>query len=295
MTHALSGRCRGTPGISAAVGRSQGSSWRPGRRAGSLSVLGPSVTNAAGSRTPRESWDAGLRAGVPFAAVGFFLSLSFGVLAVDAGFPPVAAVVMSMVVFAGSAQFAAIAIIGAGGGVAAAVGAAALMNGRFLPMGVALAPSLPGGAAWRAAQGQAVVDSSWALANLGDGRFDRWFLFGCSSVQYLTWTLGTVAGVAFGDALGDPRDLGLDAIYPAFFLAILVAELKAARVGGGRPALAAAGGALVALLLVPLTPPGVPVLVASLVALVGLRTPAGAGRDPGPPDPSAVAIGEDVR
>jgi 4-azaleucine resistance transporter AzlC len=227
--------------------------------------------------------------------VGFLLSLSFGVLAVDAGFPAVAAVVMSMIVFAGSAQFAAVAIIGAGGGAVAAVGAAALMNGRFLPMGVALAPSLPGGPAWRAAQGQAVVDSSWALANLGDGRFDRWFLFGCSSVQYLTWTLGTVAGVVFGDAIGDPRALGLDAIYPAFFLAILISELKAQRVGGGRPARAAAGGALLALVLVPLTPPGVPVLAASLVALIGLRGHDGDGHGPAPPGPSAVAIGEDVR
>jgi 4-azaleucine resistance transporter AzlC len=233
---------------------------------------------------------AGIRAGVPFALAGFLLSLSFGVLARDAGFPAVAAIVMSLVVFAGSAQFAAVSILAAGGGVGAAVGAAALMNARFLPMGVALAPSLPGPAWWRAVQGQTVVDSSWALSNRGDGTFDRSFLFGCSGIQYVTWALGTVAGVAGGDVIGDPAALGLDAIYPAFFLAILIAELRAERNGGGLAPRVAAGGALLALVLVPLTPPGVPVLAASVVALVGLRE-----ARPGGPPPSEVAIGEDAR
>jgi len=231
---------------------------------------------------------AGVVVGVPYAMAGFLLSLSFGVLAMDAGFPALAAVAMSMIVFAGSAQFAAVSILAAGGGIGAAIGAAALMNARFLPMGVALAPSLPGRAAWRAAQGQTVVDSSWALANRGDGTFDRSFLFGCSAVQYLTWSLGTIAGVAGGDVLGDPHSLGLDAIYPAFFLAILIAELRAERHDDGRAPKVAAAGALLALVLIPLTPPGVPVLAASVVALVGLRAR-------GQPDPAAVAIGEDSR
>lgn len=245
------------------------------------------MAHPADQDPPRDdAFAAGVRAGVPFALAGFLLSLSFGVLARDAGFPAVAAVVMSLVVFAGSAQFAAVSIVAAGGGVGAAVGAAALMNARFLPMGVALAPSLPGRAWWRAAQGQTVVDSSWALANRGDGTFDRAFLFGCSGVQYVTWALGTVAGVAGGDLVGDPSALGLDAIYPAFFLAILIAELRAERDGGGRAPRVAAAGALVALVLVPLTPPGVPVLAASVVALVGLRDARGRA-----PVPTAAEAG----
>src|SRR3954447_17702198 len=134
----------------------------------------------------RESFRAGVRAGLPFAAAGFLLSLSFGVLALHAGFSTVAAIVMSAVVFAGSAQSAAVALVAAGGGLGAAVGAAALMNSRFLPMGIALGPSLPDGPVKRAAQGQAVVDASWAMALGEDGRFDRWFLFGATAVQYLT-------------------------------------------------------------------------------------------------------------
>jgi 4-azaleucine resistance transporter AzlC len=215
---------------------------------------------------PRQRFWAGFRAAVPFAVAGFVLSLSFGVLARDAGFPPLAAIAMSAIVFAGSAQFAALSVILAGGGVGAAVSAAALMNSRFLPMNIAIAPSLPGGPLKRAAQGQAVVDSSWALAARGDGTFDRWYLFGCTAVQYLTWFTGTCAGALGGDVLGDTERLGLDAIYPTFFLALLLAELRSGRARG-----AAALGALIALALVPVAPPGVPILVASLAALIGLR------------------------
>src|SRR3954465_11324303 len=103
------------------------------------------------------------------------------------------------------------------------------MNSRFLPMGIALAPSLPGGPARRAAQGQAVVDSSWAMAAQGDGSFDRWFLFGSTAGQYVTWFTGTVAGALGGEVIGDPDKLGLDAIYPTFFLALLIAELREPR------------------------------------------------------------------
>jgi predicted branched-subunit amino acid permease len=209
---------------------------------------------------------AGVRAGVPFALAGGLLAASFGVLAGDVGMPGWAAILMSAIVFAGSAQFAAVAIIADGGTVGAAVAAAALMNSRFLPMGVALGPSLPGGALSRAAQGQAVVDASWALASRGDGSFDRMLLLGSAAIQYATWTMGTVVGAIWGEKLGDPERLGLDAIYPAFFLALLLIEMKSRRALG-----VAVLGALIALALIPVAPAGVPVLVASLASLVGLH------------------------
>jgi 4-azaleucine resistance transporter AzlC len=213
----------------------------------------------------RASFVAGARAAIPYAAVGALLSMSFGVLARDAGFPVEAAIVMSAVVFAGSAQFAAVAILAGGGSAGAAIAAAALMNSRFLPMGVALGPSLSGKPLLRAAQGQTVVDASWAMANRGDGTFDRWFLFGSTAPQYVTWMTGTTLGALGGDLLGDTSRFGLDAIYPMFFLALLLAEIK-----DRRAALVALTGALVALSLTEVTPAGVPVLAASLVALWGL-------------------------
>lgn len=206
----------------------------------------------------------GVRAGLPYAGASGVLALSFGVVATDLGFPQVAAVVMSAVVFAGSAQFAAIGILAAGGGLGAAVGAAALMNSRFVPMGFALGPSLHGSRARRALEGQVVVDSSWAMAARGDGRFDRLYLFGHTTVQYVAWVIGTTLGVVTPNL--DAQALGLDAVFPAFFLTLLAGELRDRRRVG-----VAGAGALIALALVPITPPGVPVLVASSAALIGLR------------------------
>ena len=208
---------------------------------------------------------AGVRAGLPFAIAGALLAASFGVLANDVGMPRWAAIVMSVLVFAGSAQIAALTIISAGGGLGAAIGAAALMNSRFLPMGIAIGPSLPGGPVARAAQGQAIVDASWALAADGRGGFDRHLMFGSTAVQYVGWVTGTVLGVVAGSALGDPRELGIDAIFPAFFLALLIGEIR-----GGRALGVAAAGALIAFVLIPITPAGVPVMVASLASLLGL-------------------------
>jgi 4-azaleucine resistance transporter AzlC len=207
----------------------------------------------------------GLRAGVPVGAAGLLIGLSFGVLAQPV-MGSVAPVVMSAFLFAGSAQFGSLAVLAAGGGPVPAIVAGLLLNARFLPMGIAYAPSLEGSPARRALEGQAVVDASWAMANRGGGRFDRDFMVGATIVQYICWVSGTALGVAVGDALGDPKDLGLDALFPAFFLALLVPELRNRTYVG-----VALASAALAMALIPLTPPGVPVLAACLVALVGLR------------------------
>jgi len=214
----------------------------------------------------RTRFRAGVRLGVPFGIVGFVLSMSFGVLAREAGFTALQVVTTSALVFAGSAQFAALSIAAGGGTVAAAVSAATLMNGRFLAMGIALAPSLPGRPLWRATQGQTMVDSSWALANRGDGTFDRWVLFGTTLPQYVAWVAGGTVGALGGDLIGDPGRLGLDAVYPTFFLALLIGELR-----NRRAVTAALIGAGLALVLVPVAPPGVPILLAAAAALIGLR------------------------
>lgn len=217
------------------------------------------------SSSERAAFGRGFRLGLPYAAAGFVLSLSFGVLARQADFTAVQAIVMSLIVFAGSAQFTAVSILAGGGGIAAAIAAAGMMNSRFLAMGIALAPSLPGGPLKRAVQGQPIVDASWALASRGDGSFDRWQLFGCTAPQYVTWALGTVTGALLGSGV-DVEGLGLDAIYPTFFLALLLAEARDPRSRG-----VALAGALIAFALVPITPAGVPILVAAVAALAGLR------------------------
>ena len=199
-------------------------------------------------------------------AIGL-LGISFGAVAHQAGLSPWLAILMSAIVFSGSAQFTAVAIVAGGGSLATAIIGAALMNGRYIPMGVALAPSLPGGQLRRALQGLTVVDASWAMASRGDGSFDRWLLFGSSLIQYVAWVGGTILGAIAGDVLHDTRALGLDAAYPAFFLALLLVEIPTPRTRA-----AALLGALGAIGLVPFLPAGVPVLAASVVALMGLAS-----------------------
>jgi predicted branched-subunit amino acid permease len=206
---------------------------------------------------------AGMRKGLPLVLPTFALGISFGVLAQPV-MGSVAPIVMSVLVFSGAAQFGATAVLAAGGDAAAAIVAGTLLNARFLPMGVALAPSVTGGVTRRAVEGQAVVDASWALAARGGGLLDRDVMLGATIPQYPGWVLGTVIGVFAGQGIGDPDALGLDAIFPAFFLALVAPELsspwaRAAAIGGGG----------IALLLAPVVPAGLPVLAASAAALIG--------------------------
>lgn len=217
-------------------------------------------------RPDRERLREGIRAGVPLAVAALVLSFSFGVLARPV-MGSVAPIVMSVILFAGSAQFAALAVLQGDGGAFAAILAGVLLNLRFAPMGIALAPSMRGGWWRRALTGQAVVDASWAIANRGGGRFDPLVMLGATLPQYPMWVLGTVLGVLLGGLVGDPLTLGLDAIFPAFFLALLVPELRDRR--GIATALIGAG---IALALVPVAPAGVPIIAASAAALVGLAS-----------------------
>ena len=219
---------------------------------------------ARGPREPERLVD-GVKAGLPFVLPTLAIGMSFGVLA-----EPVmgawAAIAMSILVFGGAAQFASVSILAAGGSLVSAVSAGLLINTRFLPMGLAVAPTLKGGPLRRAAEGQTMVDASWALANRGDGTFDRQIMMGATIPQASAWWIGTALGALGGALLGDPETLGLDAIFPAFYLALLAEELS------DRSMLSSAAlGAAIALVLVPFTPPGIPVVAASAAALLGLR------------------------
>jgi 4-azaleucine resistance transporter AzlC len=207
-----------------------------------------------------------VRAGVPFGIAAFLVGVSFGVVARPV-MGAAAAVAMSVFVFAGAAQFGATAVLAADGDAVTAIAAGVMLNARFLPMGVAVSRALTGGRLSRAIQGQAVVDASWAAAHLGDGRFDREMLIGATIPQYAGWVLGTVVGVIAGDLIANPKALGLDAVFPAFFLGLLASEAT----GSALARTAAILGAAIALVLTPLLPAGLPILAASAAALIGLE------------------------
>jgi 4-azaleucine resistance transporter AzlC len=216
--------------------------------------------------TVSPSYRDGMRAIAPIAPMAFLFSLSFGVLAQAAGLGQVAPIVMSATTFAGSAQFAATAVLGTGGGALAAVAAAALLNARYAPISLTVAPSLGGSLASRFLQSQLIVDESWAIAQVGGGRVDRRLLVGAGATLYVCWVGGTVVGVVGAELVGDPERFGLDAAFPALFLALLIPQLNT------RKAIEAAVlGAAIALAAVPFTRPGAPIILAGLACLIGLR------------------------
>ncbi|HYH60336.1 MAG TPA: AzlC family ABC transporter permease [Solirubrobacterales bacterium] len=208
---------------------------------------------------------AGIRAGAPISLASLLLGTSFGVLA-EPVMGTVAPIVMSGIVFAGSAQFGSLAVLAAGGGAGAAIAAGVLLNMRYLPMGISIAASTKGGWFRRGLAAQPLIDAGWAMSYRGDGRYDIPFMWGVTAINYPMWVGGTALGVLAGDGIGDPDRLGLDALFPAFFLGLLVGEATEGRRGW----VAALLGATLALTLAPVTPPGVPIMTACLAALVAL-------------------------
>ena len=210
----------------------------------------------------------GIRAALPLILPTAAIGISFGVFA-----QPViggaAATVMSIIVFAGSAQVAAVSVLEGGGAVVAAVAAGVLLNLRFLPMSFAIASSLRGSRGRRVAESQLIVDASFAISGDGSGRFSRDLLIGSWMPQAVGWIGGTVIGVLVGDARPDPAALGLDAIFPAFFLSLLVSDARASGTRRTLAVIALAGAITLALL--PIVPPGIPIIAASIAALLGLR------------------------
>ena len=207
-------------------------------------------------------------------AVGVF-AISFGVGAVSAGGSTLQACAMSLLVFTGASQFSAVSVIAAGGSTGSALGGALLLSARNAVYGLAMSRHLDGPLVQRLVAAQLTIDESTAMAMAqGDeaGRRAAFWITGLS--VYVFWNLGTLVGALLGNAI-DPETFGLDAAFPAAFVAMLWPHLRTRR---GR--LAAALGAIICLALIPFVPIGVPILCASLAVLVGVPTPTADDRLP---------------
>ena len=210
--------------------------------------------------TRREQWTA---AAPVVGAVSVF-GVSYGVLAAAAGLPAWLAVLMSMLVFAGSSQFATVAILGSGGAAAAAVLSGSLLNSRYLATGAVAARVLEGSRWRRFLLAQLVVDESFALA-VGVGtphHPDRRMLIGSGVALWIGWVGGSALGSLLGPVIGDPTTFGLDAAFPALFIGLLGPLLQ--RPEGRRAALA---GAATAAVLLALTSGGVALAGAAVAGL----------------------------
>jgi 4-azaleucine resistance transporter AzlC len=195
-------------------------------------------------------------------AVGVY-GVSFGVLAVAGGLSVAQACVMSMLVFTGASQVAAVGVLASGGGALAAMGPAVVLALRNAAYGLSVAPILHGRLRRRALAAQLVIDESTAMARAENEPAAARRAFVATGVSvWLCWNAGTAVGALLGGVLGDPQTLGLDAMFPAAFLALMAPQLRRP----GAPA-AAVAGALIAVALVPSTRAGVPV-VAALAAVV---------------------------
>ena len=205
------------------------------------------------------------------AAVSVF-GVSYGVLAAAAGLPAWLAILMSMLVFAGSAQFATVAILGSGGAAAAAVLSGALLNSRYLATGTVAARVLPGNRWQRFVLAQLVVDESFALA-VGAGTPDKpdgRVLVASGTALWLGWVGGSALGSVLGPVVGDPATFGLDAAFPALFMGLLWPLLQRR---DGR--MAAAAGLVTAAVLLPFTSGGLALAGAAIAGLAvgGERSP----------------------
>jgi 4-azaleucine resistance transporter AzlC len=199
-------------------------------------------------------------------AVGVF-GVSFGLIAVTAGLSPAKASAMSLLVFTGASQFAAVGVAGAGGSPVAAIASALFLGARNAAYGLTMAPVLTGRLPKRLLAAQLVIDESTALAMAQSENRERQRGFWAAGVGiYVFWNIGTVIGALGGQLIGKPETWGLDAAFPAAFVALLIPHLR--KVGGKQTALL---GAALAIALTPILPPGIPILVAAVASVLGLR------------------------
>ena len=186
--------------------------------------------------------------------------VTFGVFADAAGFDLSRIVVMSALMFTGASQFAAVGVINDGGGGGAAVGAALLLAARNTLYGPVVRPALPASTPARLVGAHFIVDETTAMAAAQTDRRHAAGAFRFMAVAlWLSWNLGSVAGAMAGSFVGAPETWGLDAAFPAVFVALAATHLRTA---AGR--ITAGIAAAIALGAVPFTAPGIPILLSVL-------------------------------
>jgi 4-azaleucine resistance transporter AzlC len=189
-------------------------------------------------------------------------AVSFGAVAVAAGLSVLQACATSLLVFTGASQFALVAVLGAGGSALSGVLSAWLLGARNALYAVRLADLLHLRGPRRVLATQLTIDESTAMAIAAPPGLERTGFFATGVGIYLLWNLGTLIGALGAARLGDPGRFGLDAAVPAAFLALLAPRLRERTT-----AQVALGGALIALVAIPLVRPGVPVLLAGFAVL----------------------------
>jgi 4-azaleucine resistance transporter AzlC len=220
------------------------------------------VTSAQHRAVVRNS----LGVGVAVGAYGF----AFGAASVAAGLSVLQSCLLSLLAFTGGTQFAVVGVVAGGGSLAAALASGLLLGSRNTLYAMRLAPLLRVRGARRLLAALGTIDESTAMA-VGQeeaelARTAFWWTFGG---VFTFWNLSTLLGALTGSVL-DPQTVGLDAVVPAAFLALLAPRLRA----GAVERRVAVAGAVIAAVLIPFTPPGVPVLAACAALVLAGKMPA---------------------
>ncbi|KXG75233.1 Inner membrane protein YgaZ [Fervidicola ferrireducens] len=160
-----------------------------------------------------------------YVPVGFAL----GVLAANAGLTPLQAGMMSLLVYAGSAQFIAVSMLSAAASYPAIIATTFLVNLRHLLFSASLSPYfkeisrklIPFISFF-------ITDESFAVSitDLRERNLSYTYLLGLYVTSYLSWVLSTVMGAAFGNLIPDTKALGFDFALPGMFMALLCMQIK---------------------------------------------------------------------
>ncbi len=194
--------------------------------------------------------------------------ISFGAIGVSSGLNVAQTCALSLLVFTGASQFAFVGVIAAGGVPLLGAASGLLLGVRNALYGLKLAPLLDWHGVRRAAAAHLVIDESTAMSVTRDSTAAARVGFLATGIGvFVLWNASTLIGAVVGTSIGDPRDYGLDSAVGGAFLALLWPRLSTSRAR-----LTAVLAAMLALVLVPLTPAGIPVLAAGVVALgIALR------------------------
>jgi predicted branched-subunit amino acid permease len=196
--------------------------------------------------------------------------VSFGAIAVTSGFSVLQACALSLLVFTGASQFALVGVVAAGGAPMSGAATALMLGSRNTLYGLKLATLLGLRGVRRVAGAHLVIDESTAMALKPKHPLNaRLGFFATGTAVFALWNVATFAGALGGQALGDPRSFGLDAAVPAAFLALVWPRLE-----GRRARLTGLAAAALALSLVPITRPGLPIIAAASIPILAAIRPA---------------------
>lgn len=205
------------------------------------------------------------RDGLLLALATGVVGVTFGVLAESAGLSIWQGVAMSAFVFTGASQFAAVSVVAGGGTIAAALASGMVLAARNTLYGQVVRRLLPARLLPRIAGSHFIIDETTAMATAQDDDESARDAFWVTALSLWSfWQLGTVLGMLAGQSMADPNLFGLDAAFPAAFIALIVPQLR--RASGLRAALVGGGIAFVA---IPLTAPGVPILLSAVGVAAG--------------------------